>query len=53
MGRFFMLWPDISRMGRITSDIRGMGVTQEFIGIGNIAVFYSMMQRQPLLVWLE
>ena len=39
MGRFFlMLWPDISRMGRITSDvIRGMSVTQ-FIGVGHIAI---------------
>ena len=31
-----MLWPDISRAGRVTSDlIRGMGVTQ-FVGTGNI-----------------
>ena len=38
MGRFFfMLWPDIIRVGRITSDvIRGMSVTQ-FIGVGHIA----------------
>ena len=28
MGRFLMLWPDISRMGRVTSDVvRGMSVT--------------------------
>ena len=33
-----MLWPDISRVGRVTSDgVRGMGVTQ-FIGAGHIAI---------------
>ena len=36
MGRFLTIWPDISRMGRITSDVvRGVGVTQ-FIGVGGI-----------------
>ena len=30
---FLMLWPDISRMGRVTSDVvRGMSVTQSVRG---------------------
>ena len=34
---FFSLWPDISRVGRVTSHVfRGMGVTQ-FIGVVHIA----------------
>ena len=33
-----MLWPDISRVGRIPSDVvRGISVTK-FIGVGHIAI---------------
>ena len=36
MGRFLMLWPDISPVARVTSDVvSGMSVTQ-FIGVGHI-----------------
>ena len=36
-GSFLLdVMPDISQMGRITSDVRGMSVTQ-FIGVGHIA----------------
>ena len=37
IGRFLALWPEISRMGRVASDlVRGMSVTQS-VRAGHIA----------------
>ena len=49
MGRFLMLWPDITRFGRITSDVITVMSVTDFTTVGHIPIINHLNHLKSTL----